>query len=84
MDWPAYSPDLNPIKNLWKLIKEDIVKRHPELSDMKSNNSSKQALCEAVIESWELLKDNLLNKLIDLMPRRIIAIVRARGWYIKY
>jgi hypothetical protein len=84
VDWPAYSPDLNPIENLWKIIKDDIVRLHPELSDMKSNNISKQRLCEAAVEAWELLEDDLLNKLIESMPRRIAATVRAKGWYTKY
>ena len=27
VDWPPYSPDLNPIENLWKLLKEGICER---------------------------------------------------------
>ena len=30
MDWPPYSPDLNPIENLWKLLKDQIIPFHPE------------------------------------------------------
>ena len=27
LDWPPYSPDLNPIKNLWKTLKQQIHKK---------------------------------------------------------
>jgi transposase len=31
MEWPPYSPDLNPIENLWKMLKAEIDRAHPEL-----------------------------------------------------
>lgn len=31
MNWPPYSPDLNPIENLWALLKAEIYKLYPEL-----------------------------------------------------
>jgi transposase len=34
MDWPPYSPDLNPIKNLWKMLKAEIDRAHTELKGM--------------------------------------------------
>ena len=27
LDWPAYSPDLNPFENLWAIIKERLRKQ---------------------------------------------------------
>lgn len=31
MHWPPGSPDLNPIKNIGKLFKEEINKAYPDL-----------------------------------------------------
>ncbi|KJZ68257.1 hypothetical protein HIM_12350 [Hirsutella minnesotensis 3608] len=84
VDWPAYSPDLNPIENVWKMLKERIHETHPELADLPKNYASKQRLCEAAAEAWEDLEDDTLNHLVESMPRRLQAVIDARGWYTKY
>ncbi|GMG13059.1 unnamed protein product [Aspergillus oryzae] len=30
-DWPAYSPDINPIEYLWNLLKKKLLELYPEL-----------------------------------------------------
>jgi hypothetical protein len=37
LDWPPYPPDLNPIKKLWFLLKEGILKKRPVLNTMPKN-----------------------------------------------
>jgi hypothetical protein len=35
IDWPAHSPDLNPIEHIWKLLKSKIRKLLPHIELMK-------------------------------------------------
>lgn len=84
LDWPPYSPDLNPIENLWSLLKEEILKRYPELATMPKNNQAMQRLCKAATAVWLDFGLDLVNSLMDSMPRRIEAARQAKGWYTKY
>lgn len=36
LTWPAYSPDLNPIENLWSVMQENLRKRTPLLATLPS------------------------------------------------
>ena len=51
VDWPPYSPDLNPIENLWKMLKERIIELYPELEIMRDNETTKQLLIRAAQEA---------------------------------
>jgi transposase len=46
MEWPPYSPDLNPIENLWFLLKADIYKCCPDLLKMRGDEKVLAALIE--------------------------------------
>jgi transposase len=34
VDWPPYSPDLNPIEHLWWALKKKLYELHPEFDRM--------------------------------------------------
>jgi hypothetical protein len=75
IDWPAYSPDLNPIENVWGFIKRAIKPiRAASLSEVQS----------LVLDEWAKLPLPYIRTLYESMPRRILACVRARGAPIAY
>lgn len=84
MDWPPYSPDLNPIENLWKRLKDEIIRAHPELVSMGNLDTAMDHLIECAREAWESLAEGMLNKLAEGMQKRVDAVLKAQGWYTKY
>jgi len=71
MDWPPQSPDLNPIEHLWEILDREI---------RNSSISSKQALREMISECWSTLTETgITQTLVDSMPRRLEAVIAAKG-----
>ncbi len=70
LDWPANSPDLNPIENLWGIVKR-------KMRDTRPNNADE--LKATVKETWASIPPQQCHKLITSMPRRIEAVIKAKG-----
>ncbi|GFW78554.1 transposable element Tcb2 transposase [Trichonephila clavipes] len=64
MDWPAYSPDLNPIEHVWDALGRRIAARlhHPE---------NTQQLKQMLIEEWALLPQEMLHQLVLSMEVKV-------------
>lgn len=75
--WPAQSPDLNPIENLWDEL-ERKVRSHKPLPKNKND------LWQILQEAWENLDENKYKNLVDSMPRRIAAVIANKGKPTKY
>ncbi len=75
LDWPANSPDLNPIENLWGVVKR-------KMRDTRPNNSDD--LKAAIKGTWAPITPEQCHRLIDSMPRRIDAVIHAKGGPTKY
>jgi hypothetical protein len=84
IDWPPYSPDLNPIEHMWWALKRMVHKLHPELAIMGRSEEDWKALQDALQEAWLALPDSLIRRLVESMPRRLAACRKARGWQTKY
>ena len=81
LSWPGNSPDLNPIENAWHLLKVRLRKR---FRDPRKRPHSQAEWIQAAQEEWDRIPQKVLNNLIDSVPRRIRACIRARGGYTKY
>ncbi len=75
--WPSRSPDMNPIEHVWDYLKRQVQQRCPPPQTMRE-------LQESVIEVWEQTPQDFLRRLILGMPRRIGALLHARGGYTPY
>lgn len=84
MIWPPHSPDLNPIENLWALLKAEIYKIRPDLLHMKNNDETKRILVETAQIAWQNIDMRHLEHLSETMPNRVEAIIESEGWYTPY
>ncbi|KAI0993849.1 hypothetical protein K3495_g14335 [Podosphaera aphanis] len=81
--WPPYSPDLNPIENVWNMMKNYIQLKYPDLGE--GGQRSQDELRDMVKEFWDRAVDeNDLERLIESMPRRIRSVYEAGGGYTTY
>lgn len=77
LDWPAQSPDLNPIEHLWTKLK----RRLGEYPEPPEGNLK---LEHRVKEVWAKILVSTCQALVESMPRRIEAVLKAKGGNTKY
>ncbi len=68
--WPPQSPDLCPLENLWSILDQRFEMRKPK---------NAADLFQDLTKEWVGLDKDLLTKLVDSMPERIDAVIRAKG-----
>ena len=75
--WPAQSPDLNPIEHLWFYIKR-------KLQEYEIPPKGAHELWERVAKEWNEIPPEVCQRLIESMPRRVAAVIKAKGGHTKY
>jgi transposase len=84
MEWPPYSPDLNPIENLWALLKAKVIEIRPDLKHIPNNESTWEILVDTAQEAWDSLDLAIFTNLSESMPHRVQDIIKYEGWYTSY
>ncbi|KAH7984583.1 hypothetical protein HPB52_022857 [Rhipicephalus sanguineus] len=79
LEWPPVGVDLNPIENVWGLIKRQLAARN-------LGSATKDTLWMAVREEWEALRarPEIVAALYESMPRRVAQVIAADGHLTKY
>lgn len=75
--WPSYSPDMNIIEHVWDQLDKLIRARNPLPRSLEE-------LWQALQEEWAKFPQHSLDKLFESMPRRVAALLKARGSWTKY
>jgi transposase len=73
--WPANSPDLNPIENVWAWMKTEVE---------KALASTEAELKDAIVDAWSRYPLEFTGHLMDSMPARLRATIKNNGGRVRY
>ena len=74
-DWPPYSPDLNPIENIWGIIKTQL---------MKKEINKRSELIKIIKEEYDSISEEIITRLVESFPSRLHQWIEKEGDRILY
>lgn len=72
MHWPAHSPDLNPIENVWGLLARRVYSGGRVFNTIEELKSS-------IIKEWENFETSTIETLFKSMPDRCLHVIKQNG-----
>jgi transposase len=77
LGWPALSPDLNPIENVWGCLARMVYANGRQFSTIGELEGE-------ILRQWKALEHDLFLKLIGSMKSRCIDVLEGKGSCTKY
>lgn len=77
LEWPAQSPDLNPIEHLWAHLRKHIyIRKCNSITELK----------KTILEEWEKISPSVCKRLVHSLPncKRITEVTKHNGGTTKY
>jgi hypothetical protein len=72
--WPARSPDLNVIENLWSLVERAIK---------NDRGTSAKSLARVVKKAWNSIPRRTVNAYVENFESRLVRCIELRGGYVQ-
>ena len=83
LDWPSNSPDLNPIENLWSIMKGRVEKEVNKLV-VKKEPVTVNIFIDIIKNEWEEIKSEILLNLVCGMPKRLEQVIEGNSNKLSY
>lgn len=75
LEWPAQSPDCNPIEHLWSILDTKIP---------LSARQNMQIFWNELQRQWDAISQEILQNLVNSMPKRLLAVIENKGCNTKF
>lgn len=77
LDWPACSPDCNPIENLWDILASKVYANGRQFGSVSE-------LKQCIKVCWDEIEPETLKKLTNSMPNTVFEVITNKGSHTKY
>ncbi|GFX50004.1 transposable element Tcb1 transposase [Trichonephila clavipes] len=77
LPWPAHSPDLSPIENMWPMVAQKLAQITPPAA-------TPDQLWQRVEAAWSAVPQEYIQSLFESMARRVTAVISNNGGYSGY
>ena len=77
IEWPPYSPDRNPIENIWAWMKTKLANDYPI-------STSAEMLAVNFLQIWDSITPEMCAKFCGHNDKRLKAVKEAKGGETKY